>query len=165
MANSTDDVLAFLSAVRPYGATLGATPDSRAGFQVWDFDTVQDEFAYIDGILQGWDGTTNLKLKFSWISSTATAGNVQWEAAFWLLDDEDVDVDGGWAGAASQGVSSDAPGTCGQLQYTEIEFTAAQIDGITNGKEFRILIQRDVSEDNMAGDAELRADSFRLLAA
>lgn len=169
MANSSGDVVAKITSIRPYGTTAGATPDNRAGFQVWDFDATTTEYAYADGRMRGWDGSTSIVLRFGWIASTTagTGEEVRWEVGFWRLADEGDDVDGGWSGATEQGVSSAAPATCGQIQYAEITFTSAQIDSIANGELFRLRIFRDHdhADDDMAGDAELKADSFELVAA
>ena len=43
------------------------------------------------------------------------------------------------------------------LQYTEIAFSNAQIDGLLAGEAFRLRVSRDATNgaDTMAGDAEL----------
>ena len=169
MANSAGDVIASLSAVRPFGAAGAATPDNRATFQVWDFAPASTEFAFLGGRMRGWDDSSDFLVRFIWTASTAVAGDgtqTRWEIAFWLLDDDGDDIDAGWNGAASQGVSVTPPAVCGDPCYTEIPFTAAQINGITNGKAFRIMVHRDHdhADDDMAGDAELWADSFEIIA-
>lgn len=171
MPNNTDDVVARVSSVRPYETTAAATPDNRAGFQVWDFAPGSTEFAYADGRMRGWDDSTSIKVRFAWFASTAVADDVRWEVAFWRLADGGDDVDAGWNGAAPQGILSTAPGTCGDPKYVEIEFASGEINGVLNGELFRIRIYRDHdytengNEDDMAGDAELIADSFEIVAA
>lgn len=169
MANNTGDVVARISSVRPYGTTAGATPDNRAQIQVWDFAPAVTEFAYLGLRMRGWDESTSVKVRFGWFASTTagTGQEVRWEFAFWRLAADGDDVDAGWNGAAEQGVSSLAPAVCGDPQYGEITFTAAQVNGILNGElgRGRIFRDHDHADDDMAGDAELIADSFEIVAA
>lgn len=169
MANSTDDVVAHISTVRPYGSSAGATPDSRADIQVWDFDDDTTEYAYLDGRMRNWDGSTSVQVRFAWTASTDnnSAHQVRWVIEFWHLADGGDDVDSGWAGSGEQGVSSNVAATCGDPIYAEIEFSSAQMDSVADGDLFRLRIYRYTSheDDDCSGDAEVWADSFEIVAA
>jgi hypothetical protein len=169
MANSNNDVVAHLGAVKPYGTSAAATPDSRSslGIKLWDFiDSGGGTYIFIPGRMRGWDGSADIKLRFVWTASTATGNDVSWKIAFMRLNDGGPDIDSGWAGAAEQEVVSTAPGTCGDPKYEEKIFTAAEINGIQEGEAFRIRMRRDPSDadESMTGDAELWDGYFELLA-
>ena len=165
MANSNNDVVAHVTQIVPYNQRDGATPDRSSGFLVWDFDSSTDEYLYIDCRMRGWDGSSDIKVRFPWMSTSATSGKVEWEIAFWRLADAGDDVDSGWAGATPQAVIDDAVSPSGDFIYAEKVFTSGQIDGTQEGECFRLRFMRDVSTtSNMSGDAELLAHLIEILA-
>lgn len=170
MANSTNDPIANISAVKPYGAANGATPDSRAGFLVWDFDASTQEYVLGDGKMRGWDGSTNIVVHGACIFSSALSNGGTVAArvgfAFRRCDDEGEDADTAhtWS---YQEVTVDAPTTNGQWQYWTITFTSAQIDSVAEGERFEFAVTRVVghADDDASGDMEFDPASLEILAA
>jgi hypothetical protein len=166
MANETDDPIANIMGTKPYGTTGGATPDSRSGFLVWDFDPTTQEYLLGDGKMRGWDGSTSVVVHGACMFSSATSGSARIGVAFRRCDDEgeDADTSHSWS---YQEVTIDAPSTNGQWQYWAITFTSAQIDGITEGDGFEFCVTRitDHGDDDAAGDMEFDPTKFEILAA
>ena len=144
-----------VEAARP-PTTNFATFDQRNNHNVLDFDDTTAETALFGSIMpRNYDGN-GIVATLVWLAITATTGNVRWEAAFERHQDEvdDLDADGF---ATAQGATGAAPTTNGAVQYTEISFTNAQIDGILKGESFRMFVRRAAADvaDTMTGDAEL----------
>lgn len=141
-----------------------ATRDTRNGHQVLDFDADVDEAAIFVGILPRHYGGGGLTASLRWSAETATTGNVVWTVEIERINDESLDLDAD-SFASPQSVTAAAPGTSGQVQYSEVAFTSgAQMDSLAAGESFRLRIARDADNggsDTMAGDAELLGVELR----
>ena len=137
-----------------------ASLDTRNGHLVLDFDPTTDESAIFGGVLPRGYGGGGLTVRLFWSATSATSGSARWDAAIERIDDEGQDVDSDGF-AAVQSATATAPGTSGQVQYTEITFTdGAQMDSLAAGEAFRLKVARDADAsgggtDDMTGDAEL----------
>jgi len=140
-------------------ATAFATLDTRNSIAVLDFDAAADESAIFSGVIpEGANLASGLKVRLSWMATSATSGNCRWGVQI-----ERCTTD---LGSDSFDTATEATGTAnatsGIPTYTEITTTA--IDGLTAGDAFRIKIFRnadDATNDTMTGDAELIAVEVR----
>ena len=138
-------------------ATVYATLDLRNGHPCLDFDAATDEDAVFTGILPANYAGGGLTVTLIWAATSATSGDVVWNAAIERMDDEGIDIDSD-SFAAAQAATATAPAATGQLQYTSITFTSgAQMDSLAATEMFRIKVTRDANAggDTMVGDAEL----------
>lgn len=141
---------------RPPNASF-ATFDLRNAHPVLDFDDTIAEFICFGSMLPRNYDLRGIVVTLVWMATTATTGDVRWEAAFERHQDEVDDLDSD-SFATAKGVTATAPAISGAVQYTEISFSdGAEIDGLLKGESFRIKIQRAAADvaDTMTGDAEL----------
>lgn len=142
--------------VRPGGST------PAEGFEVWDFDDTTVEYLDLIGTMSRHFVGQALKLRLPWTATSAVAGNVKWQAAFRRFDAAH-DVDGSKT-YTYQSTTTAVPGTSGYTAYTDIDFTAAQIDGVLAGEQFCLRVRRDTSVgSNATGDAELWVPGIQLV--
>jgi hypothetical protein len=144
-------------------ASAFATPDTRNGHPVLDFDASTDKSAVFSGALPRHYAGGGVTITLVWAASSATTGDVKWNVAIERGDEvgNDMDTD---SFAAVQTATGAAPGGSGQYGYTAVAFTAgAQMDSLAIGEAFRLKVTRDADDaaDTMAGDAELRAVEIR----
>lgn len=151
----------FLAAFKPQDneppASNNATIDTRNSVMVLDFDDSTDESAVFGGVLPNHYGGGGLTVTLVWMATSATTGNVVWNADIERHQDDAFDIDSdGFAGAnAATGTTASASG---EQQYTDITFTdGADMDSLAAGESFRLKITRDANDaaDTMTGDAEL----------
>jgi hypothetical protein len=131
-----------------------ATLDTRNSIAVLDFDDSTDESAIFVSICpEGADLASGLTIRLIWTATTATSGDVVWDASLEKLT-TDIDSDS-FDTAAS--VTTTTNGTSGVPNYSEITLTT--IDSLAVGDGFRLKITRDADNgsDTMTGDAELIA--------
>lgn len=138
-------------------ASAYATPDTRNGHLVLDFDAATDEAVIFKGILPRSYTGGGLTVSIHWAATSATSGTCRWQAAFEAISGQDIDADG-FASAQSAGSATNA--TSGIETITSITFTdGAQMDSLAAGGAFRLKINRDADgttgTDDMTGDAEL----------
>jgi hypothetical protein len=146
----------------PPAATY-ATLDTRNAHPTLDFDDMTDETAQWTATLPRNYSGGGLTLTLIWAASSATTGNIIWDAQFERLEDEGTNTAAD-SFAAVQSVTAAAPGTNGALQYSTIAFTAgSQMDSVVAGEAFRLRVTRDANNgsDTMVGDAELFAVEMR----
>jgi len=138
-------------------ASDGATFDTRNGHPVLDYDdSVAEDGVFSDVMPRNYAGG-GITVTLMWAATISTSGDVKWNVAFERMEEgHDLDVD---SFATAQTVTNTTAGSSGALKYTEITFTAGQIDGIAVGETYRLKVTRDagVVADTMSGDAELRA--------
>jgi hypothetical protein len=144
-------------------ATSYATMDIRPGGStpaennpVYDFDASASEYLDFLCLLDGYDGG-GLTITLPWSASSATTGDVRWEAAIrrYNYDGEDVDPSHSYD---FNGVTDTAPGTSGHITNPTITFTdGADMDSWADGELAIVRVYRDHdhADDDMAGDAEL----------
>jgi len=134
-----------------------ATLDTRNSRPCLDFDATTNESAVFSGIMpQHYAGTTGVTVYIHYAMSSAVANTVDWDAAFELVGDQDLDVDGDDFAAVNSVDDTTVPGTSGLVDIVSIAFTnGADMDSVTAGDGFRLKITRDAASDDAAGDAEL----------
>lgn len=138
-----------------------ATWDTRNGRWVADFDASTDEsLIFLLKIPDTWTGG-NIGLYIDFTATSATTGNVVWQAA-WERGNTDIDSD---SFASAQGSGQVAVnGTSGIKSRGTITFTSSQIDGAVAGDEVWVKLNRDADStsatDDAAGDAELHLLTF-----
>jgi hypothetical protein len=131
-----------------------ATLDTRNSIAVLDFDDSTDESAIFVSICpEGADLASGLTIRLIWTATTATSGDVVWDASLEKLT-TDIDSDS-FDTAAS--VTTTTNGTSGVPNYSTITLTT--IDSLAVGDGFRLKVTRDADNgsDTMTGDAELIA--------
>jgi hypothetical protein len=152
---SGDTLLEFgpLSAELP--ATLYATFGSRNNHPTLEFDPATLWNAFWSAVLpHNYSAVTGLTVDVYWISTSIT-GNCIWLGAFEYMDAaDDLTTD---TFAATQTVTTAAPGTTGNPATSTLVFTNAQIDGLIAGGPFRFRLQRDAANgsDTMANNAQV----------
>ena len=134
-----------------------ATLDTRNQHPILDFDDSTDESAVFGAVLPRSYAGGGLTVTVVWMASTATTGDVIWNAQIERHQDDlfDLDADGF---AAAQAVTAGAPSASGETSYDAVTFTdGAQMDSLAVGESFRLKVTRDAdnASDNMTGDAEL----------
>ena len=141
-----------------------ATLDIRNGHVVLDFDASTDEESVWQGVMPQNYAGGGITLKLHFMATSATSGNVVWQAAFERVAGQDADSDGFASFQASGQVAVN--GTSGIESIATITFTnGAQMDSVVAGDEFRLKVRRDADSttatDDAAGDAELRSVEMR----
>ena len=153
---SGDTLCAFTPTMNEPPTTNPATLDWRNRHPVLDFDTGTDEYAIFSAIMPRAYGDGGITVYVHYSMSTATSGTCAWQVAFERIGDQqrDVDTDVTWAPNNIAAVT--VPGTSGNVDIVNTTFTdGADMDSVAVGELFRIRINRDVSADTAAGDAEL----------
>lgn len=133
-----------------------ATLDTRNNHKVLDFDDATDESAVFSAFLKGYNGG-GLTVKIIWAATSATTGNVVWNAEIERIQDDVTDIDSD-SFAAANAVTATTASASGETSYDSITFTdGADMDSLADGEAFRIRITRDANNvsDTMTGDAEL----------
>lgn len=161
---SGDPVVILLEAMPPAAnpATLGfrnggSTPAERN--RLWEFDSTTAEYMDFRGVLHGYGGSGGLTLHIKWSADGVASGNVVWRAAFRAIEDDTHDVDASHT-YSYQSVTATAPTVDGEVDYADIVFTDAQIDGLNDGDMFILRVGRDAgnASDTMnSNDAQLWA--------
>lgn len=135
-----------------------ATLDLRNYHLVLDFDDTTDEAVVFKFYLPSYYSGGGLTVEIFASFTSATSGNVVWEAAIERVTDSNQDIDSdGFASAQSSGAVA-VPGTSGHVKKFTITFTnGAQMDSLAAGEWGRIKINRDANNasDTASGDAEL----------
>lgn len=160
---SGDPMAVFLPYANEPPAAAFATLDLRPTslHPVLDFDGATDEEAVWTGVLPSNYGGSGLDVNIFWAATSATSGNVRWQAAFERMDASSLDIDAD-SFAAFQSAGGVPPGTNGQIIKTTVAFTdGAQMDSLAAGEMFRLKIRRDADgtsgTDDQTTDMELLA--------
>lgn len=134
-----------------------ATLDTRNSRPCLDFDPTTNESAVFSAVMpQHYVGTTGVTVYIHYAMSTAEADTIDWDAAFELVGDQQLDVDGDSFAAVNSVDNTTVPGTSGLVDVVAIPFTnGAQMDSVVKGEGFRLKVTRDAASDDAAGDAEL----------
>ena len=138
-------------------SSSAATPDTRNGHPVLDFDAWVDEAAVFTGIMP-WHyagGGVTVYAVVSFSSDTNNAHVGQLEVSFERIGDaqQDLDVDG-FAGAEDLTVA--VPATSGLTEVGSAEFSdGAEMDNVAAGELFRVKVNCDTSDSTFTGDLEL----------
>lgn len=135
-----------------------AAVDARNSILCYDFDDGTDESVDFVGIMpESYAGTTGVTVTIMWAATTATTGDVVWNAQWSVIAADTDDIDTHAFAAANAGTFTTA-GTSGHLSYDDITFTdGADMDSVTGGDFFILRVTRDANNgsDTMSGDAEI----------
>ena len=136
-----------------------ATLDTRNLHPVLDFDATTNESAVFSGVMpQSYAGTTGVTVYLHYAMSSAEADTVDWEVAFELIGDQQLDIDGDSFAAVNSVDDTEVPSSTGLVDVVSVAFTdGADMDSVAAGDAFRLIVTRDAASDDAAGDAELVA--------
>jgi hypothetical protein len=154
---SGNSLVTFVATDNHPPASAYATPDTRNAHPCLDFDAGTDESAIFSSVLPRHYAGGGLTVTLGWMASSATTGDVVWNAAIERHADDSVDLDTDHF-AAAQAATGTTASASGEVQYTSITFTnGAQMDSLAVGESFRMKVTRDADNgsDTMTGDAEL----------
>jgi hypothetical protein len=128
------------------------------------FDLTTDESLDFADVLDRRYTGGGITCVLAWAADTVTSGTCRWEGLFERHQDDTDDLDAD-SFAASQSAGTVTASAAGELKYTTITFTNAQIDGILVGEDFRFRVRRDADgttgTDDMASDAHLKSVELR----
>lgn len=153
---SGDTLLEFTPLHNEPPSSNQATLDTRNQHPILDFDASTNEDAVFSAVMPRTYGGNGLTVYIHYAMSTATSGDIDWDAAFERIGDQQQDLDSDGFAAAQSVDNTTVPGTSGLVDIVNIPFTdGAQMDSIAVGEGFRIKITRDAVSDTAAGDGEL----------
>jgi hypothetical protein len=155
---SGDTLLVFTPMSYEPPSSNPATIDLRNQHPVLDFDPTTNESAVWSAVMpQHYDGG-GVTVKIHYAMSSATSGDVDWDAAFERIGDQQQDIDSDSFAAVNSQDDTTVPGTSGLVDVVSITFEdGADMDSVAAGEAFRLKITRDAANDTAAGDAELVA--------
>lgn len=133
-----------------------ATIDTRNSHPVLDFDATTNECTNFTFIMpQAYSGG-GVTIYIHYAMTSATSGDVDWNAAFERIGDQQQDIDADSFAAAQSVIDTTVPATSGNVDVVSIAFTnGAQMDSCAAGEACRIQLCRGASADTATGDAEL----------
>lgn len=135
-----------------------ATLDTRNNHLVLDFDDTTNESAVFSGVLPRNYGGGGVTVYLHYVMTSATTGDIDWDAAFERIGDAQQDIDSDGFAAVQSVDNTTVDGTSGNVDIVSIAFTAgAQMDSVAAGEAFRLKVTRDSASDTATGDAELLA--------
>lgn len=154
---SGDTLLIFTALNNEPPATVYATFDTRNSHPVLDFDATTNESAVFSSVMpQHYAGTTGITVYLHYAMSSAVADTVDWDVAFELIGDQDLDIDGDSFAAVNSVDNTTVPGTTGLVDIVSVAFTdGADMDSVLVGDGFRLKVTRNAVSDDATGDAEL----------
>lgn len=133
-----------------------ATLDVRNQRPVLDFDEGTNESAVFSGIMPRHYGGGGVTVCLHYAMSSATSGDIDWDASFERIGDQHQDLDSDGFGSAKSVDNTTVPGTGGLVDVVSIGFgDGSEIDNIAAGEGFRLKVTRDAASDTAGGDAEL----------
>lgn len=140
-----------------------AALDTRNAHPVLDYDAGSNEDGIVGGIMpQTYSGVTGTSVFIHYSMSSAESGDIDWDAAWERIGDQQQDVDSDGFAAANSVNNTTVPGTSGLVDIVEIPFAdGADMDSVQAGDSFRLKITRDAASDTAAGDAELHKVEIR----
>jgi hypothetical protein len=153
---SGDTLLIFTPLHNEPPASNFATLDVRNQHPVLDFDAATNESTIFSAVMPRNYGGGGITVYLHYAMTSATSGDVDWDAAFERIGDGQQDIDSDGFAATKSADNNTVPGTCGHVDIVNIAFSnGAEIDSIAVGEAFRLKITRDAVSDTAAGDAEL----------
>jgi len=157
-----DTLLVFTPQHNEPPATAAATLDVRNNHLVLDFDAAANEDAVFKGIMPQHYGGGGVEVLIHYAMSSATSGDIDWDAAFERIGEAGQDIDSDGFAAANSVDNTTVPATSGLVDVVSVAFTdGADMDSVAAGEAFRLKITRDAASDTAAGDAELLAVEIR----
>lgn len=160
---SGNTLLTFLPQNNEPPTSNYATLDVRNNHPVLDFDDGTNESAVFTAVMpQHYAGTTGVTVYLHYAMTSATTGDIDWDAEFERIGDQQLDIDSDSFAAANSVDNTTVPGTSGNVDVVSIAFTnGADMDSVVAGELFRLRITRDAASDTASGDAELVAVEIR----
>lgn len=154
---SGDTLLSWNALANEPPASSYATLDFRNAHPVLDFDASSNEDAVFSGVMpRHYDGG-GVTVYLHYAMTSATSGDIDWDAAFERIGDQQQDIDSDGFAAANSVDNTTVPGTSGLVDIVNITFTdGADMDSVAVGEGFRLKVTRDAASDTATGDAELR---------
>jgi hypothetical protein len=153
---SGDTLLIFTPLHNEPPSSNNATLDTRNLHPVLDFDDTTNESSVFSAVMPRNYGGSGLTVYIHYAMSSAEAGDIDWDAAFERIGDQQQDLDADGFAAVQSVDNTTVPATSGLVDIVNITFTdGAQMDSIAVGEGFRIKVTRDAASDTASGDAEL----------
>lgn len=132
-----------------------ATPDTRNGHPVLDFDDTTAETAIFSDILPRNYAGGGITVYVTWAATSATSGTIGWTVEIERVGVA-LDIDADSFASAQTITAATTSGTSGIPTTTNVAITdGANMDSLAVGEKFRLRLKRDVSNDTAAGDAEV----------
>ena len=159
---SGDTLIVFVpqSSAPPAGGF--ATLDTRNLHPVLDFDASSGESIFFKAVMPQHYAGGGVAVYVHYSMSTATSGDIDWDAAFERVSDSIQDIDSEGFAAVNSTDTTTVPGTSGHVDVISITFTdGADMDSVTAGDGFRLKVFRDAANDSATGDSELWAVEIR----
>lgn len=141
-----------------HGVLAGAATPAE-GVPYLAFDSASDENADFQCILARAYAGGGLTLYLHW-ASTATTGDVVWNAAIRRIADDAEDINTTAHSYDFNTVTATTASAAGELDYATLTFTdGADMDSVAVGESYILRIRRDAdnASDTMSGDAYLVA--------
>ena len=155
---SGDTLLIFTPHSAEFPATNFATFDVRNNHPCLDFDGATNETAYFSGVMPRSYAGGGVTVYLHYAMTTETSGDIDWDAAFERIGDQQQDIDSDGFATAKSVDGTTVPATSGNVDIVSIAFSnGAEMDSIAVGEAFRLAITRDAASDTSTGDAELIA--------
>lgn len=156
---SGDTLCVFFPQNNEPPSTNAATPDTRNGVAVLDFNPDTDESAVFGGFMpRHYDGG-GVTVTIGWMATdtTVTPHNCIWDVSFMSVSADADDLDSK-AFAAVNSVTDQEASASGEVAYATVTFTdGADMDSVAAGEYFRLKLNRDANNgsDNLTDDAEM----------
>jgi hypothetical protein len=151
-----------LAIFHPYGneppASAYATLDHRNVRPVLDFDTGAKEAAIWSSVMPQHYAGGGIDVIIEFTAEGDTTNDADWDGSF--EDRTGFDLDGNGFAAVQQVIDVSVSGTDGIAVKATINFTNAQIDGVTAGSGFRFKLERPTT-DTATGDLEVHSVELR----
>ena len=133
-----------------------ATLSTRNQHPLLEFNDTTNEYAVFTAIMPRAYAGGGLTVYLHYAMASAEAGDIDWDAAFERIGDQQLDIDGDSFAAVQSVDGTVVPGTTGLVDIVSIAFAdGAEMDSIAVGELFRLKVNRDAASDTAVGDAEL----------
>lgn len=157
MMASGDTLVVFTPLHNEPPSSAPATLDTRNAHPVLDFDASTNETAVFSGVMPRHYGGSGVTVYIHYAMSSATSGDIDWDAAFERIGDQQQDIDSDGFASANSVDNTTVPSTSGNVDIVNMTFTdGPDMDSVAVGEGFRLKVTRDATNDSAAEDAELR---------
>lgn len=133
-----------------------ATLSTRNSHPVLEFDDTTNENAVFSDVMPRNYAGSGLTVYIHYAMATAEANDIDWDACFERIGDQQQDIDADGFAAVQSVDNTVVPAQSGMVDIVSIAFAdGAQMDAIAVGEGFRLKITRDAASDTAAGDGQL----------